>query len=163
MLPVWRYLTLAKLISLLSEGAFYFSRADLLGDPHEGTISAQNAANIRTQFCDPGRPNLIVKVRRMWKLFTYVSCLHLNETESEAMWRVYCPTNEGVALKTTYGKLAQSVQSNDFCLGSFVTLTTDRSSCHSIMPLTPSCTSGRPLSMNEKSELSCSDRVTSNQ
>ena len=117
LLPVWRYLSLTKFISLLSNKAFYFSRADLLGDPHEGTIPAENAANIRTQFCDPDRPDLIVKARKMNKLFTYVSCWHLNETESEAMWRLYCPTNEGVALQTTYAKLAQSIQTVDVYLG----------------------------------------------
>jgi hypothetical protein len=116
-IPVWRYLTLAKFISVLTEKALYFSRADLLGDPFEGTIPAQNAINVSTQFCDPTRPDLIIKVRKMWRLFTYVSCWHLNETESEAMWRIHCPTNEGVALKTTYAKLGRSIPSNDFYLG----------------------------------------------
>jgi len=96
-MPVWRYLSLAKLISFLSDRALYFARSDLLGDPHEGTITVHNAANIMTQFCDPLQPDLIVKVRKMWRLFTYVSCWHLNNIESEAMWKLYCPSNDGVA------------------------------------------------------------------
>lgn len=110
-------MTLAKFISFLSDSALYFSRIDLLGDPHEGTIPAPNAANIRTQFCDPDRPDLIIKARKMLKLFNYVNCWHLNDAESEAMWRIYCPANEGLAIRTSYAKLARSVENNDVYLG----------------------------------------------
>lgn len=115
--PVWRYLNMEKFVSLLADKALYFSRSDLLGDPHEGTIPALNAKNIHTQFYDPDKPDLIIKVRKMWKLFTYVNCWHINYAESDAMWRLYCPNKDGVALKSTYAKLAESVDNNDFYLG----------------------------------------------
>ena len=53
----------------------------------------------------------------MQKLFTYVNCWHLNHTESEAMWRLYCPSGAGVALKSTYSKLAESIASKDIYFG----------------------------------------------
>ena len=115
--PAWRYLRLERFVYLLTERALYLSRSDLLGDPHEGTIPSPNAANIRTQFCDPDRPDLIIKARKMCKLFTYVNCWHLNHTESEAMWRLYCPSGAGVALKSTYSKLAKSIASRDIYVG----------------------------------------------
>src|SRR5258706_8693532 len=43
-MPVWRYLDLAKLLSLLETRALYFSRGDLLGDPFEGSITADRLA-----------------------------------------------------------------------------------------------------------------------
>lgn len=39
----------------------------------------------------------------------HVSCWHLGNVESEAMWRLYCPDNQGVAIQTTYQKLIDSV------------------------------------------------------
>lgn len=115
--PVWRYLSLGKLVSFFSDKALYLSRSDLLGDSHEGTIPALNAADIRTQFCDPYRPDLIIKARKMWKLFTYVNCWHINHNESEAMWRLYCPRNDGVAIRSTYANLARSVESDSVFMG----------------------------------------------
>ena len=44
---------------------------------------------------------------------TYISCWHMNNTESEAMWKIYCPSNQGVAIQTTYNKLKKSLREND--------------------------------------------------
>jgi hypothetical protein len=42
-IPLWRYMDLAKLVSLLDRGALWFARADLLGDRFEGSYGAANA------------------------------------------------------------------------------------------------------------------------
>ena len=40
---------------------------------------------------------------------TYVSCWHENETESEALWRLYCPPpTAGTALRTTFADLKRA-------------------------------------------------------
>lgn len=39
----------------------------------------------------------------------YVNCWYLGSLESEAMWRLYCPGNNGVAIQTTYSKLVESI------------------------------------------------------
>ncbi len=39
---------------------------------------------------------------------TDVNCWHLGNPESEAMWRLYCPGNNGVAIQTSYSKLVES-------------------------------------------------------
>ncbi|MFN8224152.1 MAG: hypothetical protein U0R50_13000 [Gaiellales bacterium] len=44
---VWRYIDLAKLISLLDHRALYFARADTLGDPHEGALPAPTSEAAR--------------------------------------------------------------------------------------------------------------------
>jgi hypothetical protein len=42
---------------------------------------------------------------------TYVSCWHENESESEALWRLYCPpTTAGVAIRTTFGDLKLALE-----------------------------------------------------
>ena len=40
---------------------------------------------------------------------TFVSCWNASEHESHALWRIYCPTSEGVAIQTTFACLEKSV------------------------------------------------------
>jgi hypothetical protein len=42
--PVWRYFDLPKFLSFLQRRALFFSRADLLGDPLEGSFTKATAA-----------------------------------------------------------------------------------------------------------------------
>ena len=37
---------------------------------------------------------------------TAVNCWHINEHESAAMWDLYLKSNEGIAIQSTYQKLA---------------------------------------------------------
>jgi hypothetical protein len=39
----------------------------------------------------------------------YVSCWHIGDFESLEMWRDYCGSRDGIALKTTYGALRRSL------------------------------------------------------
>ena len=48
---------------------------------------------------------------------SYVSCWHMNAGESEAMWRLYCGSSSGVALQTTYERLAASVDDDNVYIG----------------------------------------------
>jgi hypothetical protein len=41
---IWRYFDFPKFVSLLNRRAFYFSRADLLGDPLEGSFTKAREA-----------------------------------------------------------------------------------------------------------------------
>ena len=40
---LWRYMDFPKFVSMLKEGALWFSRADLLGDPLEGSFTQARA------------------------------------------------------------------------------------------------------------------------
>lgn len=116
-IPVWRYMSFEKIASLLTSGQLYFSRSDKLGDSHEGTITEINAGNIHSQFCDPNKPELIIKVRTMHRLITYINCWHMNYDESDAMWKLYCGWSKGVAIQTTYRELSQAIIDSNVYLG----------------------------------------------
>jgi len=45
----------------------------------------------------------------MWRRQIFVNCWSVSDHESHALWRIYCPTGEGVALQSTFAKLRQSV------------------------------------------------------
>jgi len=60
--------------------------------------------------------NLSLLIRRFRHL-SYVSCWHMNEYESEAMWRLYCGNKRGVAIRTTYASLSDATRFKDSNIG----------------------------------------------
>ena len=141
---VWRYLDLAKFIWLLENRKLYLSRLDLLGDSHEGSLPNITAdhyyANHLYHARDINRIRLInefgekegeLKFLEMEPVFLrqieemrsdkrkvrrhyFVNCWHMNKSESEAMWRLYCSNNNGIAIQTTYKKLVDSTMSDKY-------------------------------------------------
>ncbi len=45
---------------------------------------------------------------RQW---TFINCWHMNEHESDAMWRLYARTSDAVAVQSTYARLHQALPS----------------------------------------------------
>lgn len=110
----WRYLDLSKLIWLLSTKKLYLPRLDLLSDPHEGStprLLAQARDAQMRKLAMPNTPDMGQMVKNLRRAM-YVSCWHLGNNESEAMWRLYCPSNRGVAIQTTYAALFDSFSSH---------------------------------------------------
>lgn len=101
-----------KYISLLHRKTLFFSRADLLGDPYEGSISRKNKELYpiiyRTYSLDMReRMSSITKGAVQW---TYVNCWYMNEHESNAMW-VSTNTDKSVVIQSTYKKLNNCLSS----------------------------------------------------
>lgn len=116
-IKVWRYLDLAKFIWLLESQKLYLARLDLLNDPHEGTTPRLLAAMRDEQLKGFGGGNLLTQIPRInqqSRRSLYVNCWHLGNTESEAMWRLYCPGENGVAIQTSYEKLIASISHDPF-------------------------------------------------
>ncbi len=105
-LGVWRYLDLAKFVSLLSTKTLIFSRVDCLRDDYEDLLRRHSHLKLKS---DPGRAKRFAEFQTKVRPHTYVTCWHANSDESEAMWRLYCGANEGVAIKTSYEKLDASL------------------------------------------------------
>lgn len=117
---VWRYIDLAKFINLISSKTLYFPRVDLLDDPFEGSTPRNlpfidetlNPNDIKPNSENSSLKNALDRGLRMRKTF-FVSCWRIDDIESEAMWKLYCPKNEGIAIQTTYQKLITSFSDND--------------------------------------------------
>lgn len=104
---LWRYMDFAKFVALLEDRELYFARADLLGDPFEGSLSAANQ-KLAPDFNPDLKPEhlaVISNARQMLLRHTYISCWHMNEYESAAMWKLYAQTNEAIAVQTTFDRL----------------------------------------------------------
>lgn len=108
---IWRYMDFSKLISLLDKKSMFFPRADKLGDPFEGSFPRINVQKRQGVFTVKGGPGLVTLsdfYREFLKL-TAINCWHINEDESDAMWKIYIKGGEGIAIQSTVGKLKASL------------------------------------------------------
>ena len=110
---LWRYIDFPRLVALLEKRALFFVRADRLGDPFEGSYSKMN------QTLRPGLYLGKIPEEKLGELrvytshlrrFTLISCWHERASESEAMWRLYSREQDGIAIKTTFESLKDSLR-----------------------------------------------------
>lgn len=111
---IWRYFDFPKLVHLLESSSLFFSRLDLLGDPFEGSVTNADLSALSQHWVamseDSGSPaGYYEQFHRerdsdpRHRLF--VSCWHMNDVESVAMWRLYAGEMKGIAIKSTVGKI----------------------------------------------------------
>lgn len=119
-ITLWRYLSLEKLLHLLQSRTLYFSQLSKLHDPYEGRLPIGFSTGIvdLTELPDDvfdlkpiqGQAELLKDESLRSEMC--VSCWRNCPFESAAMWSVYSK-NSGVAIKTTVGHLAESLNHND--------------------------------------------------
>lgn len=101
---IWRYCDLAKLITILDRKALFFPSSTILPDPFEGLYSRPIVDEVSSI---PQGALMLTAWRRM-KRTVYVNSWHLNQYESEAMWRLYGSEGGGVAIQSTISRLIGS-------------------------------------------------------
>ncbi len=110
---VWRYMSFAKFVWTIQNKCLWLSRADLLGDPWEISLSREQLQLVidRHPITPVGEaPKETAEERaeriiNLWRSNTFISCWNKSPHESNALWIIYCKNTEGVALQTTYDKL----------------------------------------------------------
>jgi len=110
-IKVWRYMDFYKFVSILEYNSLFFPNIKCLEkfDKMEGFLP-QNAINSLSNFTEPTSkciPNGQKGTRKM----LFVNCWHINETESDAMWKIYLTINKGIAIQTTLERLKNSFAS----------------------------------------------------
>lgn len=105
---IWRYIDFTKLVSLLERRELFFSTIGILkqSDKHEGTY---NQATIEASKEKPlSIQNIGSPLLRNFGKFVAVNCWQISQIESVAMWDLYLKGGEGVAIKSTFQRLADS-------------------------------------------------------
>lgn len=106
---IWRYMSLSQFLAMLDTRTLHFSRADCLGDPLEGTITKPmvELRDFRTS-----RTLSDKEVRGFWRDQQFrnlksvaISCWTMSKAESALMWSSYVKGHEGIAIKSTIGRL----------------------------------------------------------
>jgi hypothetical protein len=114
---IWRYMDLSKYLSLLDSSALFFSRADLLGDPYEGATSHANRIlrpSVYGAGVDPSMFEGMSSFQQWIRQWTFINCWHMNENESDAMWRIYARTSDAVAIQSTFARLQRVLSDRAF-------------------------------------------------
>lgn len=125
-----RYMDLSKFLDLLDSETLFFCRADQLSkdDPYEGDYTIADYEAIvkpilesMEQTNDPSFQYWYVKnnlredeslIRKPILYSVGVSCWHIAECQSVAMWKIYS-SNTGIAIKTNLSKLKAALDIAD--------------------------------------------------
>jgi hypothetical protein len=111
---LWRYMDFTKFASLLGTKQLFFTRLDKFRDTFEGSYPINNFNGVPITNLDDGSTSLaegqtLDSINEMTSLYVEklktvaaVSCWHLNDYESAAMWDLYLKSNEGVAIQSSY-------------------------------------------------------------
>ncbi len=113
---LWRFMDLAKFMSMLENNALFFARVDKLGDPFEGSFPKNNVDVDPSSLKEPvvaelykDHMSFVEKIRP----FALVNCWHENTHESFAMWSVYSGKRNGIAIKTNFESLSKCFTCNN--------------------------------------------------
>lgn len=137
---LWRYMDLAKFISLVSKKKLFFACAESFEDIFEGAKgiterkpkwdsfyldflrqAIQTAPGIRPEeltddYVRTNSKRLLSELEFSGKIDrkrTFISCWYCNQYESEAMWKLYSTNvKNAVAIQTTYQQLYEALDRN---------------------------------------------------
>lgn len=113
---VWRYMSISKFISLIRTSNICFSRISCFEDPNEGRtkdydkfVTDTRAAlerGIKFEGYEGNKVQELLERGENNRKNSFISCWHLNEEESVAMWDLYVGKSEpGIAIQTTVSTL----------------------------------------------------------
>ncbi len=109
---------LGRFESLLEQEGLFFARSHLFEDSREGSATHRQAwSRLPSDFKLPdGRPVRVPIGERLadfgrWnRQWVWVSCWHMNEVESDAMWKLYAPPGKAVCVQSTFRRLRDALR-----------------------------------------------------
>jgi hypothetical protein len=115
-IPIWRYMDLAKFMSMLEEQALHFGRADRMWDKFEGSLPDPLVDFERDLFA-PKFDTIneqLSKERRSRREHTYLNCWCMGPHESVSMWNSYQKGDAiAIAIRSTYQRLAKCLDASE--------------------------------------------------
>lgn len=110
---VWRYMSFAKFVWTIQNKSLWLSRADLLGDPWEISLTGEQLQHVidRHPITPIGEipketaDERSKRIINLWRKNTFISCWNMSLHESNALWQIYCKDTDGIILQTKMEKL----------------------------------------------------------
>jgi hypothetical protein len=118
---IWRYMNLAKFVAILQRRELFLCRLDCLQDPHEGLppvsyfqltprqlevlehVPKAVRDRLRRQLEDA--PATMRETTYQLRGHAHVSCWHMSQHESAAMWTAYRNADCSIAIRTNIARL----------------------------------------------------------
>jgi hypothetical protein len=100
---IWRYIDFTKFVDLITSSKLFFCRSDNFEDPFEGMFRLKDYEKTKHMFQD----------QELTKKFYFLNCWHINDNQSDAMWKIFLNTNNGIAIKSTVGDLIKSLDNSE--------------------------------------------------
>ena len=97
---VWRYIDFTKFVDLITSKQLFFCRSDNFDDPFEGVLQLKDYEHTKSLF----------ETQHLTKKFYFLNCWHINKYQSDAMWKIFLDTNNGIAIKSTVGNIIKSLE-----------------------------------------------------
>ena len=118
-IPIWRYLSLEKFDEIVREGMLRLTRLDRFGDNHEASLTKGEAtrANHMQNILGWSGRTYDGSAPEIFRQRLYASCCSMGKHESESMWKLFVPGNQGVVIKSTYRKLTNSIDDERIRIG----------------------------------------------
>ena len=88
------------------------ARADTLSDPFEGSFPKWNVA-LRPHRYPEQFLEKISSISQTARQMIFISCWHESDNESAAMWKLYAREHDGIAIKTSYRSLRDSLKGTE--------------------------------------------------
>jgi len=118
-IKIWRFLDFPKFASMLDKHSLFFSNAVKMDDAFEGELPKSNLDWIKTMFEKAGTP--LEQISKQIKLsidnfdvknMYLLNCWHMNDDESDLMWKKYVSNGFGVAIQSTFKKIESAFSDN---------------------------------------------------
>jgi hypothetical protein len=104
---LWRYCKPERFVSSLKTRTLHFAAAHQFEDPFEGAVAIQrNSPSVDPRYAEP---EPVESAFRELTRLTKISCWHIADFESDAMWKLYASSSKGVAITTTRSRLGRSL------------------------------------------------------
>jgi len=112
---LWRYMDLAKFVSMIEQNALWLARADTFIDQHEGRFPDEMRKFIKKAYqgFDDSDPSPVKDADDFQDYLvknTFVSCWHKNFDENMVMWKIYGRDNNAVAIQTSVENINANVK-----------------------------------------------------
>jgi hypothetical protein len=119
---IWRYLDFTKFADLLDSQSLFFCRSDKFGDVFEGSYPTKAVERRKEELAKDGikadeLEQELLKysvVGENFRKYVFINCWHISEYESAAMWKTYLKSDEGVAIKSSRGRLGSAVAKSEY-------------------------------------------------
>ena len=107
---LWRYLDAAKLFDFFENSTLFFCRADHFSDKFEGAFTPSLRQQISDAYARGEIDYTYEQFKRRMRESVFINCWHRSQDDSAAMWALYGKSDCAVALTTTVGQLAATLE-----------------------------------------------------